>query len=57
VSAHGAARRRPPHLRLVSDNSREGSEMATATNQRVEPKTEKTRVPGVYRRGDVYLYS
>ena len=31
--------------------------MATATNQRVAPKTEKTRVPGVYRRGDVYLYS
>ncbi len=31
--------------------------MATTTKKRPQPKTEKTKVPGVYRRGDAYLYS
>ncbi len=31
--------------------------MATTTKKRSQPKTEKTKVPGVYRRGNAYLYS
>jgi hypothetical protein len=31
--------------------------MATTTPKRTQPKNEKTRVPGVYRRGDAYVYS
>jgi hypothetical protein len=31
--------------------------MATTRRQRAQPKTEKTRVPGVYRHGDAYLYT
>ena len=49
--------RRLSHLRLVSANSQRGPEMATTTEKRPQPKTEKTKVPGIYRRGEVYLYS
>lgn len=53
-----AAERRPSHLRLVWANPLEGPEMpSTATRRRSEPKTERTRVPGVYRRGNAYLYT
>ncbi len=31
--------------------------MASTTKRRTQPKNEKTKVPGVYRRGDVYVYS
>lgn len=58
MSLHTAATRRPSHLRLVSANPMEGPEMpATTTRKRTHPKLEKTRVPGVYRRGDAYVYS
>ncbi len=49
--------RRPSSFRLVSAHPLEGPEMATATKKRPQPKTEKTKVPGVFRRGEVYLYS
>jgi hypothetical protein len=31
--------------------------MVTKTKKRPQPKTEKTKVPGVYRRGNAYIYS
>jgi hypothetical protein len=58
MSLQTAATRRPSHLRLVSANPLKGPEMpSTTTRRRTEPKTERTRVPGVYRRGDAYLYT
>ena len=50
----------PPHLRLVSTDLTEAVEMDPTTQtpkpKRTEPKTEKTKTPGVYRRGGQYLY-
>ena len=58
MSLRTAATRRPSHLRLVSADPMKGPEMpATATRKRTHPKPERTRVPGVYRRGEAYVYS
>jgi hypothetical protein len=29
----------------------------TTTTKRTQPKTDRTRIPGIYRRGDAYLYT